>query len=59
MDVFGMYGDTNGEVMEHGWLTSETCIQFKISNNPIQFWRKRYKNMPVCIKNYKLILHPP
>lgn len=47
MDVFGMYGDNNGEVMEHGWLTSETCIQFKISNNPIQFWRKRYKNMPV------------
>ncbi|CAG7836348.1 unnamed protein product, partial [Allacma fusca] len=45
------FGAHDGAIkIEHGWLTSETVIQFKISNSPLQFWRKKYKNTPIRLK---------
>jgi hypothetical protein len=48
IDVFGIYEGTEGtEIVEHGWLTAETVIQFKIANDPILLWKKKFKNVPV------------
>jgi hypothetical protein len=44
-EIFGM--DKGFEQIEHGWLTSETVIQFKLSNEALKFWRNKYKNAPV------------
>lgn len=35
------------ETMETGWLTAETLIQFKISNTPLRFWRKKHQTARV------------
>jgi hypothetical protein len=47
-DTFGYYNDL--ERIEHGWLTAETIVQFKIANGPINFWRKKHKNATVSSK---------
>jgi len=45
IEEFGMLDGK--QQVESGWLTSETIIQFKVYNNPIQFWRKKYINSTV------------
>jgi len=43
-----VFGDFHGvQRIETGWLTAETVLQFKISNGPINFWRKKHKNATV------------
>ncbi len=49
IDMFGTFGfeDIRSPNIEHGWLTHESVVQFKIYDNPIHFWRKKYKKTPV------------
>lgn len=44
-DTFGFY--QHFERVERGWLTSETAIQFKFFNNPIELWIPGIQNRPV------------
>ncbi|XP_021949195.1 glycerophosphocholine phosphodiesterase GPCPD1 isoform X2 [Folsomia candida] len=51
VDTFGVFGPEDRAVkIEHGWLTYESVVQFKIYDSPIQFWRKKYKNAPIRMK---------
>lgn len=44
-DTFGFY-DYN-ERVERGWLTTETAIQLKLFNNPIQIWKSKLQGRRV------------
>jgi len=45
---FGYYG--GHARIQGGWMTLETLIQFKIYNNPIQIWKRRYADRKFQIK---------
>lgn len=47
-DIFGFYQQF--ERVERGWLTSETAIQIKLFNNPIELWKAKLKGRPVRSK---------
>lgn len=44
-ETFGFY--QKSERMERGWLTSETIVQIKLFNNPIELWKPKLKNKMV------------
>lgn len=47
-DVFGLYD--NGKMVDRGWLTTETVVQFKLFGDPIQLWKLKYEGRKVeCI----------
>nr|XP_018898262.1 PREDICTED: glycerophosphocholine phosphodiesterase GPCPD1 [Bemisia tabaci] len=47
-EIFGSY---DGQmVLEKGWLTSETVVQFKLYNNPIHLWKKKLQNRKIHVK---------
>uniref|UniRef100_A0A1B6ETP9 GP-PDE domain-containing protein n=1 Tax=Cuerna arida TaxID=1464854 RepID=A0A1B6ETP9_9HEMI len=48
IDTFGCYDHC--ERVERGWLTSETAIQFKLFNKPIELWKPKLRNRPVYVK---------
>lgn len=48
-DTFGFYD--NKERVERGWLTTETALQLKLFNNPIQIWKSKLQGRKVIIDN--------
>jgi len=47
-ESFGYYQQT--ERVERGWLTSETAIQIKLFNHPIEMWKPKLQNRPIYVK---------
>ncbi|XP_054282590.1 glycerophosphocholine phosphodiesterase GPCPD1-like isoform X2 [Macrosteles quadrilineatus] len=47
-ETFGFY--QKWERVERGWLTSETAIQIKLFNQPIEMWKPKLKNRPIYVK---------
>ncbi|XP_067001505.2 glycerophosphocholine phosphodiesterase GPCPD1 [Anabrus simplex] len=47
-DTFGYHNQIT--CVERGWLTSETVIQLKLFNNPLQLWKRRYEGKRVYLK---------
>ncbi|KAK7872401.1 hypothetical protein R5R35_007014 [Gryllus longicercus] len=47
-DIFGSVQSITS--IERGWLTSETVIQLKLFNNPLQLWKKRYEGKKISLK---------
>lgn len=53
-EIFGSY---DGQmVLEKGWLTSETVVQFKLYNNPIHLWKKKLQNRKVSSNNSAMMM---
>lgn len=52
---FGFYGGKSH--VQGGWMTVETLIQLKFSNNPIQIWKHRYADKKYRIKVTGIDLH--
>ena len=48
--IFGEYDDTKS--IDMGWLTTETLVQLKLSNNPIKFWKNKLEKKKVNIAFY-------
>ena len=46
-EVIGFYN--NREKIERGWLTTETALQLKLFNNPIQMWKSKLQGRTVGI----------
>lgn len=44
-DIFGLYDSC--KMTDRGWLTTETVVQFKLFENPIQFWKHKYEGRKV------------
>jgi hypothetical protein len=44
-DIFGLYDGC--KMTDRGWLTTETVLQFKLIENPIQFWKYKYEGRKV------------
>ncbi|XP_021926115.1 glycerophosphocholine phosphodiesterase GPCPD1-like isoform X2 [Zootermopsis nevadensis] len=53
-DIFGLYD--SGKMIDRGWLTTETVVQFKLFENPIQLWKRKYEGRKVHIKLTPLVL---
>lgn len=47
-DTFGFYD--NHERVERGWLTTETAIQLKLFNNPIEIWKSKLQGRKIYVK---------
>ncbi|UYV70618.1 GPCPD1 [Cordylochernes scorpioides] len=48
IDILGSYDGM--ELIEPGWLTTDTVIQLKLYNNPITIWKRKLKNVPFTFK---------
>jgi glycerophosphocholine phosphodiesterase GPCPD1 len=44
-DIFGLYDGC--KMVDRGWLTTETVVQFKLFENPIQLWKCKYEGRKV------------
>jgi len=44
-DIFGLYGGS--KMIDRGWLTSETVVQFKLFGDSVQLWKHKYKGRQV------------
>lgn len=44
-DTFGLYDGC--KMTDRGWLTTEIVVQFKLFENPIQFWKYKYEGRKV------------
>lgn len=53
-DIFGLYDSC--KMTDRGWLTTETVVQFKLFENPIQFWKHKYEGRKVHVKLTPLML---
>ncbi|XP_046404037.1 glycerophosphocholine phosphodiesterase GPCPD1-like isoform X1 [Ischnura elegans] len=47
-EEFGIHN--NMSRVERGWLTSDTVLQLKLFDNPIQLWKKKLKGKKVSVK---------
>jgi hypothetical protein len=55
-DIFGLYDSS--KMIDRGWLTTETVVQFKLSEDPIQLWKRKYEGRKVfgltdCLKEIR------
>lgn len=46
-DIYGLYLSDKQQVSK-GFLTTESAIQFKLFDNPIDFWNSKLQNNKVC-----------
>jgi hypothetical protein len=44
-DIFGLYNGS--KMIDRGWLTTETVVQFKLFEDPIQLWKHKYEGRKV------------
>ncbi|XP_049962737.1 glycerophosphocholine phosphodiesterase GPCPD1-like [Schistocerca serialis cubense] len=56
-ETFGFHDDYS--MVDRGWLTSETVIQFKIFNSALQFCRRKYLDKKAYIKITPVIISMP
>jgi glycerophosphocholine phosphodiesterase GPCPD1 len=49
-DIFGLYDCC--KMIDRGWLTTETVVQFKLFENPLQFWKYKYEGRKVQCMHY-------
>lgn len=47
-EKFGYFN--HSYLIDRGWLTTETVIQFKLHSNPIHFWKEKLKNRKPYVK---------
>lgn len=53
-DIFGLYD--SGKMIDRGWLTTETVVQFKLFENPIQLWKRKYEGRKVKYTQFEGIV---
>lgn len=53
-DIFGLYDGS--KMIDRGWLTSETVVQFKLFGDSVQLWKHKYEGRRVHIKLTPLML---
>ncbi|XP_069697586.1 glycerophosphocholine phosphodiesterase GPCPD1-like isoform X2 [Periplaneta americana] len=53
-DIFGLYD--SGKMIDRGWLTSETVVQFKLVEDAIQLWKQKFQGREVYVKLTPMLL---